>query len=75
MRDAGMAIEDRRYLLWLLEKYRLVFLAMRPNECVTDAFMVGNRQGHGVAAVASAPTPKKKYRGWGPKVQLGKRLR
>lgn len=33
------------------------------------------RQGHGVAAVANAPTPKKKYRGWGPKVQLGKRLR
>lgn len=34
-----------------------------------------SRQGHDVAAVAIAPTPKKKFRGWGPKVQHGVRVR
>ncbi|GAA5888392.1 hypothetical protein JCM6882_008602 [Rhodosporidiobolus microsporus] len=33
------------------------------------------RQGHDVAAVAVAPTPKKTIRGWGARVQLGKRIR
>ncbi|POY73021.1 hypothetical protein BMF94_3859 [Rhodotorula taiwanensis] len=33
------------------------------------------RQGHDPAKVAVAPTPKKTIRGWGPKVQNGKRVR
>ncbi|KWU43816.1 hypothetical protein RHOSPDRAFT_34616 [Rhodotorula sp. JG-1b] len=33
------------------------------------------RQGHDPATVAVAPTPKKTIRGWGPKIQNGKRVR
>ncbi|GAA5990372.1 hypothetical protein JCM10908_007341 [Rhodotorula pacifica] len=33
------------------------------------------RQGHDPATVAVAATPKKTIRGWGPKVQNGKRVR
>lgn len=29
LRDAGMSVQDRRYLLWLLEKYRCVFFSPR----------------------------------------------
>lgn len=35
----------------------------------------GCRQGHDLSVVARAPTPKKKIRGWGPKVQNGIRIR
>ncbi|KAM0791073.1 hypothetical protein ACM66B_004364 [Microbotryomycetes sp. NB124-2] len=52
--DAGMSAKERRYLLWVLEKYR---------------------QGHNIRQLAIPATPKKKYRGWGDKVQFGKRVR
>ncbi|KAK4052611.1 hypothetical protein OIO90_004239 [Microbotryomycetes sp. JL221] len=52
--DAGMTTKERRYLMWILEKYR---------------------QGHDVKAVSIPAKPKKKYRGWGPKIQFGKRVR
>ncbi|KAK4046244.1 hypothetical protein OIV83_006223 [Microbotryomycetes sp. JL201] len=52
--DAGMSTKDRRYLLWVLEKYR---------------------QGHDIETLAIPSKPKKKYRGWGPKIQFGKRVR
>ncbi|KAL8281488.1 hypothetical protein RQP46_006172 [Phenoliferia psychrophenolica] len=38
-------------------------------------FLEKYRQGEDPAEVAIAQKPKKKYRGWGPKVQLGKRIR
>ncbi|ORY49743.1 hypothetical protein BCR35DRAFT_356139 [Leucosporidium creatinivorum] len=52
--EAGMTVGEKRYLLWLLERYR---------------------RGHDPSLVAIPPTPKKKIRGWGPKVQFGKRVR
>ncbi|KAM0751921.1 hypothetical protein T439DRAFT_288039, partial [Meredithblackwellia eburnea MCA 4105] len=35
----------------------------------------GVRQGKKVEDIAIPLKPKKKYRGWGPKVQFGKRIR
>ncbi|KAF8602364.1 hypothetical protein BDV93DRAFT_444370 [Ceratobasidium sp. AG-I] len=54
MKKAGLAVAERRYILWSLEKYR---------------------QGHDPAAIAIKERPKKTIRGWGPRVQNGKRVR
>lgn len=76
MSEAGLNVKERRYLMWLLEKYRcgglagsLQFLAN------ADRRFAARRQGHDPAQVAVATPPKKKIRGWGPKVQFGKRVR
>ncbi|KAH9480325.1 Protein FYV4, mitochondrial [Psilocybe cubensis] len=54
LRKAGLAVRDRRYLLWCMEKFRL---------------------GFPLSEFVHEPTPKKTIRGWGPKVQNGKRIR
>ncbi|TFK27966.1 hypothetical protein FA15DRAFT_665714 [Coprinopsis marcescibilis] len=54
LRKAGLAVKDRRYVLWCMEKYR---------------------NGLPIQAFAHEPTAKKTIRGWGPKVQNGKRIR
>ncbi|KAJ2913928.1 hypothetical protein MD484_g6482, partial [Candolleomyces efflorescens] len=54
LRKAGLAVRDRRYILWCMEKYR---------------------QGLAPEEFAHSPSPKKTIRGWGPKVQNGKRIR
>lgn len=54
LKKAGLAIKDRRYVLWCMEKYR---------------------QGMSLSEIAYDPKPKKTVRGWGPKVQNGKRIR
>ncbi|KAI0087706.1 hypothetical protein BDY19DRAFT_952771 [Irpex rosettiformis] len=51
MKKAGLAVKDRRYILWSMEKYRL---------------------GEDPTEFAHPPKPRKKIRGWGPKVQNGK---
>ncbi|EIM20010.1 hypothetical protein E3Q22_03247 [Wallemia mellicola] len=50
----GMTPQDRKYLLWCLEKFR---------------------QGQYPESFAHEPSPKKEFRGWGPRVQHGKRVR
>ncbi|KDE02691.1 hypothetical protein MVLG_06779 [Microbotryum lychnidis-dioicae p1A1 Lamole] len=52
--ELGLAVKERRYLLWVLEKYRA---------------------GFDIAEIAVPTKPKRKIRGWGPKVQNGKRVR
>lgn len=37
--------------------------------------LLSRRQGFDLKKAAIPATPKKKYRGWGPKVQFGKRVR
>ncbi|TEB39715.1 hypothetical protein FA13DRAFT_19410 [Coprinellus micaceus] len=54
LRKAGLAVRDRRYILWCMEKFRQ---GLNPKEFAHD------------------PRPKKIVRGWGPKVQNGKRIR
>ncbi|KAF5315324.1 hypothetical protein D9619_006994 [Psilocybe cf. subviscida] len=54
MKEAGLGVRDRRYILWCMEKFRL---------------------GFPVREFAHEPPPKKTVRGWGPKVQNGKRIR
>ncbi|KDR82665.1 hypothetical protein GALMADRAFT_58250 [Galerina marginata CBS 339.88] len=54
LRKAGVAVRDRRYILWCMSKYRL---------------------GFSIGEFAHEPPPKKVVRGWGPKVQNGKRIR
>ncbi|PPR07114.1 hypothetical protein CVT24_010950 [Panaeolus cyanescens] len=54
LKIAGIAVRDRRYILWCMQKYRLGFPL---GEFVHEA------------------SPKKTIRGWGPKVQNGKRIR
>ncbi|KAF5338944.1 hypothetical protein D9611_008731 [Ephemerocybe angulata] len=54
LRKAGLAVRDRRYILWCMEKYR---------------------QGLSPEEFAHPPRAKKTIRGWGPKVQNGKRIR
>ncbi|RXW24527.1 hypothetical protein EST38_g1351 [Candolleomyces aberdarensis] len=54
LRKAGLAVRDRRYILWCMEKYR---------------------QGLAPQEFAHQPQTKKTVRGWGPKVQDGKRIR
>ncbi|KAJ3516863.1 hypothetical protein NMY22_g14102 [Coprinellus aureogranulatus] len=54
LRKAGLAVRDRRYILWCMEKFR---------------------QGLNPEEFAHEPRAKKTIRGWGPKVQNGKRIR
>ncbi|TFK40670.1 IGR protein motif-domain-containing protein [Crucibulum laeve] len=54
LKESGLAVRDRRYILWCMEKYR---------------------QGLAIKDFAHEPRPKKTVRGWGPKVQNGKRIR
>ncbi|KAF8908988.1 hypothetical protein CPB84DRAFT_1674008 [Gymnopilus junonius] len=54
LRKAGLAVRDRRYLLWCMSKYRL---------------------GFPIREFANELPSKKVIRGWGPKVQNGKRIR
>ncbi|KAH6912786.1 vacuolar fusion protein MON1 [Coprinopsis sp. MPI-PUGE-AT-0042] len=54
LRKAGLAVKDRRYILWCMEKFR---------------------QGEPIEQFAHEPASKKAIRGWGPKVQNGKRIR
>ncbi|KAK4689894.1 hypothetical protein P7C73_g175, partial [Tremellales sp. Uapishka_1] len=54
LKDAGLGIKDRRYILWAFNKYSLGNL---PSTFITP------------------PTPPKKIRGWGPRVQNGVRVR
>ncbi|CAL1713267.1 unnamed protein product [Somion occarium] len=54
LKKAGVPVQDRRYILWSMQKYRM---------------------GENPEDFAHAPTPKKKIRGRGPAVQLGKRIR
>ncbi|KAF9046458.1 hypothetical protein BJ165DRAFT_1163878 [Panaeolus papilionaceus] len=54
LKAAGVAVRDRRYILWCMEKYRL---------------------GFSLAEFIHEASPKKTIRGWGPKVQNGKRIR
>ncbi|KAI0345874.1 hypothetical protein BDW22DRAFT_1353481 [Trametopsis cervina] len=51
MKEAGLAVKDRRYILWSMEKFRL---------------------GQDPDQFAHSSKPKKKIRGWGPKIQNGK---
>ncbi|KAL9935971.1 hypothetical protein V8E36_005548 [Tilletia maclaganii] len=54
LRSNGVAVKDRRYILWALEKYR---------------------QGRDPVEFSIRAKPKKKIRGWGPRVQNGVRVR
>ncbi|KZO97162.1 hypothetical protein CALVIDRAFT_513997 [Calocera viscosa TUFC12733] len=54
MKQAGLGIRERRYVLWALEKFR---------------------QGGNPKEFAVPIKPKKTIRGWGPKVQNGKKIR
>ncbi|TFL01795.1 IGR protein motif-domain-containing protein [Pterulicium gracile] len=53
-RKAGVAVRDRRYIMWCMSKYR---------------------QGVPIEEFAHPAKAKKTVRGWGPKVQDGKRIR
>ncbi|KAF8333144.1 IGR protein motif-domain-containing protein [Cantharellus anzutake] len=50
----GVSVQDRRYIMWAMEKYRW---GAEPTDFSHEA------------------KPKKKYRGRGPRVQHGKRVR
>ncbi|KAG8935655.1 Vacuolar fusion protein mon1 [Tulasnella sp. 419] len=53
LKNAGVTVKDRKYLLWAMQKYR---------------------EGGEPTSFAIPLKPKKKVRGWGPRVQNGKRV-
>ncbi|KXN88163.1 hypothetical protein AN958_07622 [Leucoagaricus sp. SymC.cos] len=69
MKKAGLAVKDRRYVVFHLEALNAKFIRY------ILWCMEKYRFGYDPRSFAHEAKPKKKVRGWGPKVQNGKRIR
>lgn len=80
LKQAGLPVKDRRFVLRLVDLHLLVDSQANPTACVPCCRYVlwcleRFRQGQHPAEVAYDVKPRKKIRGWGPRVQNGKRVR